>query len=326
MIELKVSAIGERAGRILAAGGSATVIGLTSRGVFLVNGSGEIIFLSFERWHGPLTINLAGPEAGDDRVEAFPQGHRVTDKSDLLNQPLIRGPFSKTAPLFNNIQLKELVELRPGRILFAGARLAINASSLTGWKAELPAQEIEPGIPTRLRNAAAILLASGTFKGWNALLVEWTGGNLVREWVEPLLEINRILAELKSGLLAGDEEHAAAGIGQLLGKGEGLTPSGDDLVVGLLLAAQRYPEICPAVLTRPAWIERVIGLARQKTTWLGACLVESAAEGQADERLVIGLDGIVTGKPDAAESAARLQAYGSSSGGDALLGMALALR
>ncbi len=58
MIEWKAAAIGERAARILAGGGSARVIGLTSRGIFLVNGGGEIVFLSFEEWHGPLTINL----------------------------------------------------------------------------------------------------------------------------------------------------------------------------------------------------------------------------------------------------------------------------
>ena len=293
---MKATAIGERAGRILATGGPARVIGLTSRGVFLVNESGEIVFVSFEHWHGPLTINLAGHESWD-----YP-------------------------PSFNNIQMEEIVELRPDRIGFTRAKIGITLSPSTGWKAELPAREIEPGVPARLRAVTTQLLESGPPKGWNSLLLEWAGVAPGRDLPDPLSEINRNIVELKSGLSAGDEEGAVAGIRQLLGKGAGLTPSGDDLVIGLLLASSRYSGICSAIFRSQAWIQRIIGLARQKTTWLGACLVESAAEGQADERLVIALDGVVTGNPDAVESADRLLAYGSSSGGDALLGMALALR
>ena len=68
---------------------------------------------------------------------------------------------------------------------------------------------------------------------------------------------------------------------------------------------------------------RLIELARQKTTWLAAALIECAAEGQADERLITALDGIITGDLPPEECTRRLLAYGSSSGGDAWLGIGL---
>lgn len=303
MIEWKAAAIGERAGRILAAGGSARVIGLTSRGVFLVNRAGEIIFISFEDWHGPLTINLAGG------------GFLPRDQVS----PSIRHDLS-------DIQMGSAADLQAGRIWFPEAEISISTGHLTGWMAIEPSHTIEAGILVRLRAVAEEWVESGAAKGWNRLLLGWTGLSEGSNLAEPLVEINRGLAEFKSAVSAGDEDSAAEKLGQLLGKGEGLTPSGDDLVVGLLLVARRYPQGCPHLLANPAWVQRILGLARQKTTWLGACLVESAAEGQADERLVMGLDGIVTGKPGLAEIAERLRTYGSSSGSDVLLGMALALQ
>ncbi len=69
----------------------------------------------------------------------------------------------------------------------------------------------------------------------------------------------------------------------------------------------------------------LLPLAYQKTTTLSANLIECASLGQADERLLLALDGIMTANPDPPTCAAALAAWGNTSGHDALVGMALCI-
>ncbi|MEK7786367.1 MAG: DUF2877 domain-containing protein, partial [Chloroflexota bacterium] len=103
------------------------------------------------------------------------------------------------------------------------------------------------------------------------------------------------------------------------------TPSGDDVVAGLLLALDRWrPVLWPGGdLGRLNAL--VVEAAYKATTTLSANLIECAAQGESDERLVTALDSIVTGQPAASECAPLLLGWGNSSGADALVGMTLAL-
>jgi hypothetical protein len=69
----------------------------------------------------------------------------------------------------------------------------------------------------------------------------------------------------------------------------------------------------------------VVQTARQKTTALSANLIECAANGDANERLIQAFDGIMTGVPGPEKCARLLLSWGNSSGGDALTGMVLAI-
>jgi hypothetical protein len=69
----------------------------------------------------------------------------------------------------------------------------------------------------------------------------------------------------------------------------------------------------------------VIEAAYRVTTTISANLIECAADGQGDERLVTVADGIVTGRPAIEECVECVLEWGSSSGLDALAGMAIAL-
>jgi hypothetical protein len=115
-----------------------------------------------------------------------------------------------------------------------------------------------------------------------------------------------------------------SGFRRVMGLGSGLTPSGDDLIAGFLLAASRYKEVVFPNLNRPSFYASILEIAYQKTSLLSANLIECASQGQADERLVHALDGIMAGSIDPATSAQYLLGWGNSSGGDAFLGMALA--
>jgi hypothetical protein len=111
---------------------------------------------------------------------------------------------------------------------------------------------------------------------------------------------------------------------QFLGFGPGLTPSGDDLVLGFLLAVNRWGNLLYPNQDVQS-INRVIQQAAyRKTTILSANLLSCVTKGQADERLVLAMDGIMTGKPDPDTCISHLLNWGNSSGVYALIGMALA--
>jgi len=111
----------------------------------------------------------------------------------------------------------------------------------------------------------------------------------------------------------------------MLGQGTGLTPAGDDVILGCLLALSRWGHILSPYLDLQALQQPLISQAYRQTTLLSANLIECAASGQADERLLLALDGIFTGQPSTEQCAALLLGWGNSSGCDALVGMGIAI-
>jgi len=111
----------------------------------------------------------------------------------------------------------------------------------------------------------------------------------------------------------------------MLGQGTGLTPAGDDVILGCLLALSRWGQILSPNLDFQALQQPLISQAYRQTTLLSANLIECAASGQADERLLLALDGIFTGQPSTEQCAALLLGWGNSSGCDALVGMGIAI-
>lgn len=97
----------------------------------------------------------------------------------------------------------------------------------------------------------------------------------------------------------------------LLGRGPGLTPSGDDVVLGLLLAEARWG------LVRH---EYLVPLAQRRTTTLSANLIALAARGDADERLLELVDWVAAGGPTPEE----FLRWGAHSGEAVLQGVRLA--
>jgi hypothetical protein len=111
----------------------------------------------------------------------------------------------------------------------------------------------------------------------------------------------------------------------VLGYGRGLTPSGDDLLLGLLLALARWGDILAPALDIETINRLATSQACQRTTRLSASLIACAAQGQADERLVAALDGLMCGGTPAETLISAIAKWGSYSGLDALAGMLLAI-
>lgn len=270
-----------------------TVLGVTSRGAFIKTENRFLLFLSFESFHGPLTINIPIREG--------------------LILP-IRGGM--------NLQIT-------GReITFLDAGLVVSIQDPVMWQPE------PPSLPPlslsernkRLTSSAKRILAA---KKKNDL-----AGTLPR-----LLHISRQtdqhpkdfsplqakMIKLQSELMSSSHLPAAETLISLLGSGSGLTPSGDDLIIGVLLALNRWKIETVNGQDLDRLNQEIVENAYRKTTTLSANLIECATLGLADERLIEVLDWLVSGREKESNHIDELLGWGSSSGIDVFVGFTVAL-
>jgi hypothetical protein len=273
--------IGSAGVKVTSIGGEAKVIGVTSRGLFLSIDQ-RVLCVSFERWRGPLTINVERP--------------------------------------FDSV-MGEGVRLSSTRLFFPA--IEVDLSTANVWQAPgASAASQSPDEQLRaLRCLAHEVLARNSGAGFGALLAHLL--DLPEKQALSTLEAALLarLVQLRQSIRHADFEQAADLIEGLLGLGRGLTPSGDDITIGLLLMLNRWQR-------ERDWRELnqcVIALADQRTTTLSANLIECAAEGKADERLINVVDGMVTGTPSIKECVGGVLDWGHSSGRDVLVGLAIAL-
>jgi hypothetical protein len=126
---------------------------------------------------------------------------------------------------------------------------------------------------------------------------------------------------LARGIRDDDPEALVAGARGLIGLGEGLTPAGDDCLVGVLAVLHRW---APR-LARDGAVGSALGRAAQVgTTAIARAFLTHALAGCFSEPVIA----LVTApSPDAAaRAAADLCGLGATSGADTLAGMSLALR
>ena len=114
-------------------------------------------------------------------------------------------------------------------------------------------------------------------------------------------------------------------IENLLGVGPGLTPLGDDLILGILLGLNRGRGSSLSKSHLSQLNEAVIDLALYKTTRLSFSLLVCAADSSADERLLKVLDGLLSGTKLEHNELHQMLAWGSTSGFAVLAGMILVL-
>ncbi len=285
----RVTTVGATAMQLLAGENRGSVMGVTSRGIFLRVSDRQIVFLSREPFRGPLTVN-------------------VTDLPETLDGPA----------------LGSAIAVHGGSVEFQDPTLKISVTAGKRWEAS-PAQPpdlVENRIRRRLASIAEKVYAEKKPAGLSGLLPEFGGFTAP---VDDPFSLLPTLRQARDELRSREVGRLAVTLAGGLGLGPGLTPCGDDLVLGLVLFLNRYMKWIPSAADFREFNRRLIAAASAKTTLLSANLIECAVRGQADERLVDSLDGILTGSPDSEDCAAALCSWGNSSGGDALLGMALGI-
>jgi hypothetical protein len=107
----------------------------------------------------------------------------------------------------------------------------------------------------------------------------------------------------------------------LLGLGEGLTPAGDDCLVGALAVVHRFAR--PWLTTHPEIESRVKAASATATTTIAREFVTHALEGRFAESLVDLMSAESAEETD--DAASRLLRTGATSGADTLCGIRLAL-
>jgi len=123
-------------------------------------------------------------------------------------------------------------------------------------------------------------------------------------------EIEVPLQTLLAGIQASDEAQIQAGTAGLAGRGPGLTPAGDDVLLGVIFALWVWGRG-----TSRGWMDLMVKTAVPRTTTLSAAFLQAAAGGEATQPWHDLADGV----PGAM---ARLLAVGHSSGSDAWAGFA----
>ncbi|MPM44268.1 hypothetical protein SDC9_90946 [bioreactor metagenome] len=153
-----------------------------------------------------------------------------------------------------------------------------------------------------------------------APLVTGGAGNVYTKFLAPRLE------ELVQVVTAGDAERAASAAANTAGCGMGLTPSSDDLLTGYFAGLHtifRTEGKAERISLIPIMAQR----AAEKTNRISATFLLQSGEGLVNYDLLALLQTIVTGADikTIQQAAQRVLSIGSTSGGDMLTGLSLAL-
>lgn len=278
--------------------GRGRVTAVFSRSFYIANEAGRLACVgSFALGNGPLNLRCAVSSELDWPSLGLRPGTLVSRDGDALRiDGMAAVPLSEAAEWHP----APLPEDWRGATLADGLRLLAEAAALRrgagGFSALVPAL-------ARAQLGRARDLISG-----DALLrLAWPGIIALRDWL--------------AASLTGKEDPVPPEVEILLGLGPGLTPSGDDLIGGLLVAL--------AALGRRDIAGRLAGwalpLAPARTGAISAAHLACAASGEGSEALHDLIAALVTpGAPGLNRALASLAATGHSSGWDMLAGACLA--
>lgn len=290
MKEYSVNQMGIIAAEILETATSGNVIGTTSKGVF-IRIDDRILFLTSADYHSPFNL-------------------MITDADHHLSE----------------LQPGDLVVFRKGELYIPDARITIHLSPAVVWTPTAPAP-IKTSIIDQFELAEQyidILRCKDPEKGFLFLANKST--NPSRSSIE--LETVNSVQSLLEGFQNEDLDQFMAGVRVLLGRGGGLTPSGDDLVTGFFLYHIRYGQAASEerrIVTE--WLSKVTQLAYERTTTISANRLEAARRGWSEELFLKIIDAlfdpaiILDGK-----SFERLINFGHSSGVDTFMGIYFAVK
>jgi hypothetical protein len=290
--ELHIDCIGSMASAVLSSEKSATIFSVTSVGIFLLSPNNRMVFLSFENYRGPLTAILSGGKS-----------------------------------LFPTLTQKGMVSISRDRILFLDSGIRIAAYKAKTWNPTLPTNKpLQHNERTILiRQLALDVYQRKSNAGMSKILPFLVGFYQGAETLdEPLIWLAEAIDRIKDQLAHRDWNALTETLISLLGMGMGLTPSGDDFIIGLLLSLNRWKSVFQPGPELSAINVNIVAAAYRKTTTLSANLIESATLGLADERLIQAVDFLVIGEGHQNNILQGILRWGNSSGVDAFAGMVTA--
>jgi hypothetical protein len=288
--QYKTTSIGLKAMEILSKNQYARVWGKTSKGLFIKASSPWLVFISFDSYRGPLTILL-------DDVDSLLQ-FECPGCPVIIESPSI---------LFQEQAIKITIdEDRVWRPLSPSTQVLVEHKRLL--------------IVKHAVKEALSKKSGGAFGNYLHYVLRSSNTELYPQ-TENGLNKTAIL-ELQNDIRNQNHVSLAGRLSNYLGNGPGLTPSADDFIIGLLLGLNRWQTLFWPTGNLLELNKEIVEAANEKTTLLSANLIECAALGLADERLIDALDLMVTGLGRESEVLRRLLGWGNSSGADVFAGMA----
>jgi hypothetical protein len=140
--------------------------------------------------------------------------------------------------------------------------------------------------------------------------------------------ISEACEELFFRLANGEFVNALKAVDKLIGLGPGLTPSGDDLLTGMMAAGAFYSMVCPAISLRVRSLNsQIAARAFKRTTVFGQMMLSDASGGEVVQPLGDLLQTLLCSEEDGSlfRKARQVMAIGESSGKDILAGVILGM-
>ena len=278
---LFAATIGHCAQDILQSGSDATIWGQTSKGVFAVTKSKKVLFLSQKKYRGPLTINLSN---GTFPVGTFSTGTRLNLSPDQIR--FIPSDLKIEIHLYTSIwnpKVNKFTGFELDAFIFRSKEFFLELNQ------KFSNQKFDP---------------PSTHHG-----------------IDNLSDIVEMKEALFTAFSTQENPVVIDLLTNLLGYGEGLTPSGDDFICGFLLAAHAWKDILAPNYELKEIINQIVISAPKKTTAISANLIACASNGSADERIINCLNWLTIGGLSSSKIIEELLSYGSSSGMDTMAGM-----
>ena len=285
--ESRVTAIGQIASLVLRRSPIGLVTGKTRQGIY-VQPSGDLtLYLTNEPFRGPLTVNIRG-------------------RSTSLT----------------SVQVGELLELNENVINFQSSQHLIQFDRPLIWKPTSPPKQSE-SVSEKLSTLVSQLQKLHPNHPYLPLLMIVTAGERVP--IKELPGFENHLLQLRDVLQAGNPSDILSTMELFLGAGPGLTPLGDDILLGILLGIIRTGK-------QSCWSGDVFNFfhtflcaAEEKTTRVSWSLLSCAVQGAADERIIRVLDDLIAARQIPDHDLDCLLKWGSTSGIAVLSGMLMAL-
>jgi len=267
------------------------VIGITSKGVFLLFGE-RIAFLTPDAHDNPFMLYVDDP-AG------LPEGLNLNTPARIIDDRIIIGDTDYDLASISAIVPDALPQVKndtlKGKV--SGQILSIFHSL------------------NKPAHADSFIFVA------DALLHKTLPVDLGRQ------DICIAIRNLLKGRREKDLQTCETALKLIIGSGKGLTPSGDDFVAGYLLVLNclldRDARVDEFTLELNS---TALELTRKHSTWISANMVEAAASRLVDERIGLAAKVLLnTCKLDPVTVARKLESFGNSSGIDAFSGMVAAL-
>jgi hypothetical protein len=216
-----------------------------------------------------------------------------------------------------------------GRTIRVGEALVVSLAGAEVWEPWLEWEALNaerPGLEANLAVLHDHLIAQAPAESLAYLLAAGAaGGRSVESTYRKVAW--RAIEGLLAALRAGDRQGIAARAASLAGLGPGLTPAGDDFLLGLMAGLRTWPQcLAGSALSVEEACQAIYGAAAERTNLLSMALLQSAREGMFGEAWHILLAALRQDKAaEVREAADRVLGFGGTSGADALCGF-LAVR